>query len=71
MIGSGIGLGLGAAYLAGGMARAATDHARATYGLWAVDNVQVRRSCSAKSEGRGKAPEIVIRNWSEARKEAA
>ncbi|HQP20536.1 MAG TPA: cell wall hydrolase, partial [Phenylobacterium sp.] len=29
MIGSGIGLGLGAAYLAGGMARAATDHARA------------------------------------------
>lgn len=50
---------------------AATDHARATYGLWAVDNVQVRRSCSAKSEGRGKAPEIVIRNWSEARKEAA
>ena len=50
---------------------AATDHARATYGLWAVDNVQVRRSCSAKSEGRGKAPELVIRNWSEARKEAA
>ena len=29
LIGSGIGLGLGAAYLAGGMARAATDHARA------------------------------------------
>lgn len=50
---------------------AATDHARATYGLWVVDNVQVRRSCSAKSEGRGKAPELVIRNWSEARSEAA
>jgi DNA adenine methylase len=50
---------------------AATDHARATYGLWAVDNVQVRRSCSAKSEGRGKAPELVIRNWSEVRSEAA
>lgn len=30
LIGSGIGLGLGAAYLAGGMARAATDHARAS-----------------------------------------
>jgi spore germination cell wall hydrolase CwlJ-like protein len=29
LIGSGIGLGLGAAYLMGGMARAATDHARA------------------------------------------
>ena len=29
LIGSGIGLGLGAAYLAGGMARTATDHARA------------------------------------------
>ena len=29
LIGSGIGLGLGAAYLVGGMARAATDHARA------------------------------------------
>ena len=30
LIGSGIGLGLGGAYLAGGMARAATDHARAS-----------------------------------------
>ena len=30
LIGSGIGLGLGAAYLMGGMARAATDHARAS-----------------------------------------
>ncbi len=30
LIGSGIGLGLGAAYLAGGMARTATDHARAS-----------------------------------------
>lgn len=30
LIGSGIGLALGAAYMAGGMARAATDHARAS-----------------------------------------
>ena len=30
LIGSGIGLALGAAYLAGGMGRAATDHARAS-----------------------------------------
>ncbi len=50
---------------------AATDHARATYGLWTIDDVQVRRSCSAKAEGRGHATEVVIRNWSEARKEAA
>jgi len=30
LIGSGIGLALGAAYMAGGMSRAATDHARAS-----------------------------------------
>lgn len=50
---------------------AATDHTRATYGLWLVDEVQVRRSCSAKSEGRGSAQELIVRNWYPAKKEAA
>ncbi len=42
---------------------AATDHARATYGLWLVEEVQVRRSVSCKAQGRGKASEVLIRNW--------
>jgi DNA adenine methylase len=42
---------------------AALPHVRATYGLWTMDEVQVRRSCSAKSEGRGMTPELIVRNW--------
>lgn len=45
---------------------AATDHTIATYGLWTVDRAQVRRSVSAKSEGRGHAEEALIRNWQSA-----
>lgn len=50
---------------------AATEHTRATYGLWIVDEVDVRRSCSAKAEGRGKALELVIRNWQSKEQKAA
>jgi DNA adenine methylase len=41
---------------------AALPHVRATYGLWTMDEVQVRRSCSAKSEGRGMTPELIVTN---------
>lgn len=42
---------------------AATEHARATYGLWTVEEIQVRRSCSVNGKGRGHATEMLIRNW--------
>jgi site-specific DNA-adenine methylase len=42
---------------------AALSHVRATYGLWTMNEVQVRRSCSAKSEGRCMTAELLIRNW--------
>lgn len=48
-----------------------TDHVRATYGLWTVDDVDVRRSCSAKAEGRGKAREMIVRNWYSKERKAA
>lgn len=43
---------------------ATTEHTRATYGLCHVDEVSVRRSGSATAKGRGRAPEMIVRNWS-------
>ncbi len=40
-----------------------SDHALSTFGLWSVDEVSVRRSVSATTKGRGKASEILVRNW--------
>lgn len=42
---------------------ARTDHALATYGLCAVDEVDVRRSVAAKGSARSNARELVVRNW--------
>jgi DNA adenine methylase len=50
---------------------AATDHALATYGLWHVERVDVRRSGSGKAKGRGSAQEVVAMNWLPIKKEAA
>jgi DNA adenine methylase len=51
---------------------ARTDHTLATYGLWTVDEIDVRRSVSAKAEGRGSAQEVIVRNWhAEPKTEAA
>lgn len=50
---------------------ARTDHALATYGLCAVDEVDVRRSVAAKGSARGSAMELVVRNWIDAKRAAA
>ena len=49
----------------------ASDHALATYGLWHVERVQVRRSGSCKAEGRGLVTACVVSNWTPERKQAA
>ena len=42
---------------------AATEVAGSVYGLWNVTEVDVRRSCSGKSSGRGTARELLVTNW--------
>lgn len=42
---------------------AATENAGSVYGLWNVTEVDVRRSCSGKSKGRGTARELLVTNW--------
>lgn len=41
---------------------AATENAGSVYGLWNVTEVDVRRSCSGKSSGRGTARELLVSN---------
>lgn len=41
---------------------AACSGAASSYGLWRVTEVKVQRSASAKSEGRGLAPELLVSN---------
>lgn len=50
---------------------AATDHALATYGLWHVERVSVRRSVAAKGDARTPAQEVIVTNWLPEKKEAA